>query len=83
MQHIEFQYEEEKYSKVQLEEEIRVLAHKADEYKKMAERMEHKVNKGQKEHDLAIHRAEELEQQLSSLEKDMDVLRSSESETKR
>jgi hypothetical protein len=57
-------YEDEKYSKIQLELDLRSSVQKVDEYKKMTERLEHKLSKFQKDHESALETISDLEKAL-------------------
>ena len=47
----EYMYEEEKFAKIEMGNHIAMLEAKVDEYKKQADRMEHQVNKKERELD--------------------------------
>lgn len=81
--HYEFLYEEEKFSKVTLQDQLQQAQQAAEDYKKQAERLEHKASKSLKELEQALSRLSELEHEKDSFSRELELLRSVEEQVKR
>jgi hypothetical protein len=71
--HYEFLYEEEKLAKTALQDLNKQAQQAAEDYKRQADRLEHKANKAQKELEAALTRISELEHTKETYERDREV----------